>query len=253
MQEISQNADKLKDVVQKTETEIQHIDQSMQTLSQNADNSRILAEETQKMARNSQMSVDASIQGISELKDIVANTAQVIREVNDWGEQVHSILDIVDEIAEQTSLLALNASIISAQAGEHGKGFAVVANEIKDLAKRTKDSTKKISSLIHALLGKTKDSVQSITEGLTKTDQGVQLVSAVKESLNAILDSATRSSAMAADTARVTQETAASSEIIGVSINSVSSMVFQIGEAIQRQRQGHIQRGGRTWRNSSNV
>ena len=97
-------------------------------------------------AARGQASVEASIRGIAELKTVVGNTAQIIQEVNLWGEQVSSILGIVDDITEQTSLLSLNASIISAQAGVHGRGFAVVANEIKELAVRTKNSTREIGT-----------------------------------------------------------------------------------------------------------
>lgn len=237
VQDVSQNAGNLGQIVRQTEAEIHRIDQAMKALAQNADNSRLLAEETKEAAQKGQLSVESSIQGISDLKDVVSNTTQVIQEINTWGEQVHSILDIVDDIAEQTSLLSLNASIISAQAGEHGRGFGVVASEIKELATRTKNSTKEISALINVLQQKTADGVKGITTGLQKADQGVRLVSAVKESLNAILESATRSSIMAADTARVTQQTAASSQIIETSINTVTQQVLQIGEAIQQQEQ----------------
>ena len=234
---VSDHSGHLEEVVQQTGTEIQHIEHSLRDVSQNADRSQQLAKETMDAALSGQEAVETSIRGMSELKDVVAGTAAVIREVNSWGEQVSSILDIVDEIAEQTSLLALNASIISAQAGDQGKGFGVVADEIKELATRTKNSTKEISSLIQALQKKTRDGVKYTTEGIDKAEQGMQLSNAVKASLDTILERATKSSNRAASTAEVIQQTASSSLIIRTSMESVSDMVSQIRTAIQEQEQ----------------
>ena len=234
---ISENTKQLVKVAQQTETEIHHIDQALEDVSHNANRFQQFAKETMNAAQSGQMAVGASIQGMTELKEAVSHSAQIIQKINSWGEQVSSILDIVDDITEQTSLLALNASIISAQAGEHGRGFAVVANEIKDLATRTKASTNEIASLIHTLQANTEEGVQSIAEGIAKADQGVQLASGVKEALHTILESATRSATMATDTAQVIQQTTASSQIIRTSMNGVTEMVSQIRTAIQEQEQ----------------
>ena len=223
------------EVASKTKTEIHLIDQSLQNVSQSAARTEILVRETMDAAQSGQISVDVSIQGMNELKKAISHSAQSIQEVNTAGEQISSILDIVDDITEQTSLLSLNASIISAQAGEHGRGFAVVANEIKELAQRTKSSTAEIGSLIHTLQVKTEESVTSINTGIVKADEGVQLVRAVKDALSTILERATHSSTMAADIARVIQQIAASSQIISSSINAVTDMVSTITKAIQQQ------------------
>jgi methyl-accepting chemotaxis protein len=237
VKQISEHSGHLAEVAQRTETEVQHIDQSLRDVSHNADRTQQLARETMDAAASGQTSVEASIQGMSEIKEVVSQTAQVIQEVNSWGERVSSILDIVDDITEQTSLLALNASIISAQAGVHGRGFAVVADEIKELATRTKASTKEIGTLIHELQGKTSDGVKKTTEGIAKADQGVQLATAVKDALNTILERATRSSNRATDTAQVIQQTVDSSRIIRTSMQSVTEMVSSIRTSIQRQEQ----------------
>jgi methyl-accepting chemotaxis protein len=232
---ISENTGKLEEVAKETETEIHHIDQLFKDVSHNANQAQKLAEETMDAATRGQASVDESIQGMTELKEVVSNTAQIIQEVNSWGEQVSSILDIVDEITEQTSLLALNASIISAQAGAHGRGFAVVADEIKELATRTKTSTKEISTLVHELQSKTGEGVNNTKEGLRKADQGMQLANAVKDALTTILERATRSSHRAADTVQVIQQTAASSQAISAQITRITEMVSSIGTALQEE------------------
>ncbi len=237
VKDISEHTGFLEEVAQYTEAEIHHIDQSLQDVSLNADNSQQLAKETMEAATQGQSSVDASLRGMTELKEVVANTAQIIREANSWGERVSEILGIVDEITEQTSLLALNASIISAQAGTHGRGFAVVANEIKELATRTKTSTQEIGLLVHELQVKTEEGVKNTEEGLKKADQGMQLVHAVKDSLTIILERATRSSKRAADTAQLIQQTAESSQVISSQITGVSDMVSKIRAALQEGEQ----------------
>ena len=235
--QISDSVGQLEDIARQGETEVQHIDNSFQDVSQNARQAQQLAQETMDAALHGQTSVEDSIQGMAELKIVVADTAVIIQEVNSWGGQVSSILDIVDEITEQTSLLALNASIISAQAGSHGRGFAVVADEIKNLAVRTKSSTKEIGLLVHQLQMKTAEGVKNTEKGLIKADQGVQLAHAVKDALESILDSATRSSNRAGDTAQVVQQTAESSQIIRSSMTRVTDMVSHIRQAIQDQEQ----------------
>ena len=235
VKQVSENTGQLEGVARQTEIEVQRIEQSLRDVSQNAAQTQQLAKETMDAATTGQQAVDASIQGMTELKTVVANTAQIIQEVNIRGERVSSILDIVDEITEQTSLLALNASIISAQAGSHGRGFAVVAEEIKNLATRTKASTKEIGTLVHELRKKTAEGVKHTAEGITQADQGMVLAQAVQNALNAILDRATHSSQRAADTAQVIGQTAASSQIINASMRRVTEMVSNTRKAIQQQ------------------
>lgn len=232
---ISSQTDDLTQIARETEVEISRIDRSFQEVSANAEQTKALAKETMEVALNGQTSVETSMQGMHELKTVVAHTAEIIHEVNSWGEQVSSILDIVDEIAEQTTLLSLNASIISAQAGVHGRGFAVVADEIKNLATRTKHSTKEIALLVHKLQQKTGEGVKHTEEGIKKAEQGMQLAHAVKNALTVILDSATRTSSHADSTAHVIRQTADSSRKIGASMNRVIDKVTHINTAVNEQ------------------
>ncbi len=235
--DMSEHIGDLEGVARQTATAMQRIDTSLKDVSDNAVLSLQLANDTREAARKGQEAVDVSIEGMWDLKRAVSNTAQIIQEVNSWGEQVSSILDIVDEVTEQTSLLALNASIISAQAGSHGRGFAVVADEIKELALRTKNSTQRISALIHTLRKKTEEGVKHMNDGLKKAEQGMGLASAVKEALDTILERATNSSERAASTAKVVQDTAVSSQLISASMDSVTNMVSQVNGLIQQQEE----------------
>ncbi|GAK51984.1 methyl-accepting chemotaxis sensory transducer [Candidatus Moduliflexus flocculans] len=235
LSEIAERAVQLDRFAQQTGAETSQIEHALHDVSANAEQTRELASHTMAAATQGQVSVDASIQGILRLKDSVADTSEIIGEVNQWGERVSSILDIVDEITAQTSLLALNASIISAQAGSHGRGFAVVADEIKELANRTKSSTQEIGTLVHELQKKSEQGVKRIAEGMKNADEGVRLVSAVKDALGTILDSATNSSHRADHTAKVTQQTAKNSQTINASMANVAEMVSQIKTTLHVQ------------------
>ncbi len=235
MKQIGDHTEQLQEIARETETEVHHIDQSLQNVSVNADQAQQFAKATMDAAIHGQKSVEASMNGMDELKEVVLKTAGIIEEVNTWTERISSILNMVDDIAEQTSLLSLNASIISAQAGVHGRGFAVVANEIKELATRTKMSTREISDLIHEFQRKAAQGVEHTAEGLKKADQGIELARAVQEALTTILDSATHSSTRAADTAQVIQQTAVSSQAISTQMNQMTGMVSNITTAIQQQ------------------
>lgn len=234
---ISDDSGKLEDIARQTEAEINLIDASFTGVSQHAEQNQQSAQKTLEAVTLGQKSVEASVQGMRELQDVATSTAQIIKEVNSWGEQVSSILDIVDDITGQTALLSLNASIISAQAGAHGRGFAVVADEIKELADRTKNSTKEIATLVHALQKKTEEGVKNTEEGIAKAEKGVQLVTAVKEALNTISEQASQSSQRASDTVTVLQQTASSSQLIGASMNQVTEMVSHIRHALQEERE----------------
>jgi methyl-accepting chemotaxis protein len=109
MKQISENTGELEQIAQHTATEIHQINQVLGDVSQNADKTKQLARETMEAATRGQSSVEASIQGMADLKTVVSDTVRIIQEVSSWGAQVSSILNIVDEITEQTALLSLNS------------------------------------------------------------------------------------------------------------------------------------------------
>ncbi len=235
VKKISEHTGQLEAVAQQTEMEMAHIEHSLQEVSRNADSSQQLAKETMDAAAQGQHSVEASMQGMQAVKEVVGEIAHIIERIRSRSEQVSSILGIVDDITDQTALLSLNAAIISAQAGEHGRGFAVVAQEIKELAARTQTSTREIGVLIHELQASTREGVQKTVEGIQKADQGVTLAQTAQMALTTILESATRASVTATNTAQVTQQTAASSQTVKTSMNHLIEMVAHIRQALQQE------------------
>ena len=106
---------------------------------------------------------------------MVSTSAEMIKALGSRSEEIGSITNVITEIAEQTSLLALNASIIAAQAGEHGRGFAVVADEVKELAHRSSEAAKEIGGLIKGVQAEAHKAVQSMGAGRQAVEKGVVL------------------------------------------------------------------------------
>ena len=240
-EQIASNASHLLKTVQETEHAVEQITQSLNKVSENAQQSQQLSQETLDAALEGQRSVATSIEGIVQLKEVVAKSAHIMHEVNIRSEQVSSILDFVDEIAEKTALLSLNASIISAQAGESGRSFAVIADEIRALSTQTRSSTKEIYKVINSLQRETREGVKSVSEGLEHVERGIQLADTAKSALAGIIQRASQSSNYASHTVQMTQETVASGEVIQQAMNSVADMTSDIQSEIYKEQRNFQQ------------
>ena len=154
------------------------------------------------------------------------------------SQEIGQILKVIDEVTDQTGLLALNAAILAAQAGEHGKGFGVVAEEIKELAERTAASTQEISGLIASVREETAESVQAMGRGLKAVEAGVALVNVTHEVLEQVADSSRQSADMARAIEKTTTEQAKGVAQITETSISIAGQLEQIAGALQEQRKG---------------
>jgi methyl-accepting chemotaxis protein len=180
----------------------------------------------------------AAMEGIENIRRNVGSLSEVINALGKRSQDIGKILTIIANVSDKTNLLALNASILAAQAGEHGRPFAVVAAEIKSLSEMTAASIKEIAELITAVQKDTRSSVQMAADGIQAVDTGLQLVSDVNDALKGIARSATISTKMSKAIQRSTSEESQAIKHITNAISEMSKQVEHISLALQEQGKG---------------
>jgi methyl-accepting chemotaxis protein len=153
-----------------------------------------------------QKEVSKTQSSINALADKVSEAAQVINHLSEDGRQIGSVLEVIQGIAEQTNLLALNAAIEAARAGEQGRGFAVVADEVRNLARRTQESTRQIQAVIEKMQGSSVKAVAVMNEGKAQAEVSVEQAKCAGDSLNAINLSVSKISDMNTQIATAAEE-----------------------------------------------
>ena len=168
------------DSVAAAATEMAHTSQEMAA---NCQRSADFAERAQSQANDGKLIVTEATQGIETLSNRVVEAAGVIKELRSSSEKIGEVLSVIRSIAEQTNLLALNAAIEAARAGEQGRGFAVVADEVRTLASRTQDSTANIQGIIQTLQQSAMSAESVMEAGVTDARRGQELTEQVQTSL----------------------------------------------------------------------
>lgn len=166
--------------------EMTHIIANTTNLSNKATES---AEESGKIAKDGGIAVQESIKTFEKITQVVNNVADKISKLGHSSEKIGEIIQVIDEIADQTNLLALNAAIEAARAGEQGRGFAVVADEVRKLAERTGKATKEIAEMIRTIQIETKEAVSVMGEGLNEVTTGQEKIKKSEDVLNNIIKS----------------------------------------------------------------
>lgn len=195
MRSLSATIDQIAEGVHNQETNIRQtvnvVEEMVQVIDEISQNARGVAsstEESNRVAMNGKTRVDKTVDSMKEINESVQRTADKIKELGKYSEEIGNIVQVIDGIAEQSNLLALNAAIEAARAGEHGKGFAVVAEEVRKLAERSSTSTKEIAALIMAIQSGIETVVHAMAGGTEKVAEGSRLSLEAGETLQQILD-----------------------------------------------------------------
>ena len=163
---------------------------------------------------------------IDELVKAVENSSEIITGLSHSSTEISSVVEVISSIAEQTNLLALNAAIEAARAGEQGRGFAVVADEVRALAAKTQESTGQISDMISSLQGKSTQAVNSINDSHEKVNSSVKSIHNLEEQFSTILDNVDNISDMCVGIARATEE----QSTVAVELNKNITNIHTVGE-----------------------
>jgi len=242
IRQIAENVEQLSASAEQTAASSAEISASVKEVESTARQSATLAEDVASDARELGMrSIEKTIEGMGRIESNARRTADVVNRLGERAESIGGILTVIEDITDQTSLLALNAAILAAQAGEHGKGFAVVAAEIRELANRTAASTQEIGKLITSVQGESREAVDAMKEGTSIVDEGMRLATDAGAALRKILERAERSRDMSRSIDKATAEQTRGIGQVREAVERVSEMTHQIAKAANEQKSGSEQ------------
>ncbi|GJQ64303.1 MAG: hypothetical protein SCALA702_33560 [Melioribacteraceae bacterium] len=171
--------------------------------------------------------VKATIEKMNRIAEVVARASETVQGLGKSSEQIGEIVQLIEEIADQTNLLALNAAIEAARAGEHGRGFAVVADEVRKLAERTTKATKEISDMIKKIQTETVGAVESINEGTAEVNSGKELANNAGSSLERIIKGTDDVVDIVSMVAKASEEQSNAAELMSRNIEGINQVISE--------------------------
>lgn len=223
-EEISKGTDSLTSRASQTAAAVEEMNATVGQVAQNSGKAASLAQDTVSTAKGGGSVVSNTISGMQELSEAVANSATIIAALGKSSDQIGEIVRTIEDIADQTNLLALNAAIEAARAGEQGRGFAVVADEVRKLAERTTKATKEIGDMIRHIQQDTRGAVDSMQQGTQKVSAGVELVNKTGEALSQIVQMVSESADMIRQIAVASEEQSVATQQIASDIENVAKV-----------------------------
>lgn len=210
----------------------EEMSQTIMDVAKNAAQAAEASKNSSAEAINGKEVVEKTTQGMYRIVDNVKETTRIIEELDASSAQISEIAAIISDIADQTNLLALNAAIEAARAGEQGRGFAVVADEVRKLAERTGKATQDITQRISMIQAEAKRSVEAMKGGSEETGKGLELSKTASQSLDSIVSASSNAMDMVQRIAAATEEQSAASEEITQNMTRISSSIGHTSEAI---------------------
>lgn len=215
-------------------TAMTEVSQTVLDMARNAAEAADASSSASEQAVRGKEIVDQATEGMLRIAQDVQQAAGIIEGLGRSSAQIGEIVAVINGIAEQTNLLALNAAIEAARAGEQGRGFAVVADEVRKLAGRTGQATMDISRRIEAIQQATVESVAAMQKGSEEVDKGVALVTEAAASMDAIVCASTNAMDMVQRIATATEEQSAATEQVSRTMDNISDIAKNSSDATQQ-------------------
>lgn len=230
-EEMSTGAGEQASQTREVATAVEEMSKTVIESSKNAGEAADMAKRASGLANVGEKVFQETIGGMTKIAQLVKKSAEIVDTLGKSSAQIGEIIQVIDDIADQTNLLALNAAIEAARAGEQGRGFAVVADEVRKLAERTTSATKEIAGMIKRIQQETSQVVLAMTEGNTEAENGMKLVDNAASSLSQIISSVNGVVGMINQIAGAAQEQSSTSEQISHNVENISSVAARVSGA----------------------
>jgi methyl-accepting chemotaxis protein len=236
--QISNNLNNLTNFMNEIVASMAEISSTIKSVEENSQLSHDMSEQVRQQADDGVDAVIDNLTGLQGISASVDQTAAVIDQLSNKSDEIGQITDVITDITQKTNLLALNAAIIAAQAGEHGLAFGVVAEEIRSLAREAADSTGAIGHIISEIQAFTRESVSHVNQTKNLVTSGIALGETVEGALKQINGSSERAMSMTSEIRKSTREVARAVISVSNSVESLGDMSEQVSGASHEQTKG---------------
>ena len=230
----AQSAETQKDQTAQVATAMQEMSSTVLQVSENSNKAAEASRQAAETARRGGAIVEETLSRMRAIADSVSGTAKKMDQLGKSSDQIGQIVGVINDIADQTNLLALNAAIEAARAGEQGRGFAVVADEVRKLAERTTTATKEIAGMIKNIQQETKTAVTAMETGTKQVEEGVKSTIQAGGSLKEIIHMAEQVGEMVMQIATAAMEQSSASEEVNQNMEKIAKLVKESADGAQQ-------------------
>lgn len=232
--QIVKGAEKQSEQSNQVATSMEEMSATVVEVARNSQNSADNAGQTQTIANEGSDIVNRAVEGMIQVAATVQTSAKTVETLGKSSEQIGQIVGVINDIADQTNLLALNAAIEAARAGEQGRGFAVVADEVRKLAEKTTSATKEIAEMISTIQNDTNGAISSMHEGTKQVDDNMELAKEAGVSLGKIVGSVETVTDMVRQIATSAEEQSATAEEVSNNVNGIAEISRETATGVKQ-------------------